>query len=189
MAAKASEDLQEIKDAISGEAKITDLPGVGPADYINRVLDYARNVYQDTIQEMGLGGKITVLVKGPNRRIYVMPRHNLFGEVMSKQSGAVIGSQHMSLLPGYHPGVYNLEKSAYIADKAVDTTGEGQQVIGAAERSMIVGSSANCRLAVNVTMNDKPPRMYWVEGVPILDIGSGLKALEAMAYFYKRLHG
>lgn len=198
-----------------------ELPRVGPTDYVKQLLGYAHDQYVEGIQRLGIEDGATVLTKLQNRRNYVLPRHNLKGDVLSKYSGAVIGSQCMSFTPGYHPRAYELENSLYVADKAVDTTGEGQQLIGVSEKNMIVGpvtyfgenspnhrninvtniksiptglgtlyfADVTCRLAVNITMDDSPPRMDRVENVPVLHIGSGLKALEAITYFYQQLYG
>lgn len=198
-----------------------ELPGVGSQDYVKKVLGYAHDRYMEAIQDLKLGERVAVLTKLQNRRNYVLPRHNFKGDALSKYSGAIIGSQCMSFTPGYHPRVYELENSLYIADKAVDLTGEGQQVIGASEKNMIVGpaihfgenfpnhrgvnminirsittdlgvlylAEVTCRLAINVTMNGNQPKMERVENVPVLHIGSGLKALEAMTYLYQQIYG
>lgn len=198
-----------------------ELPGVEPTNYVKQVLDYAHNQYIEAIQRLGMEAGTTVLTKLQNRRNYVMPRHNILGEVLSKYSGAVIGSKCMSFAPGYHLLTYELENSLYVADKAVDITGEGQQIIGVSEKNMIIGpvtyfgenspnhrdinvtnkrliptdlgtlylADVTCRLAVNITMDGSPPRMDRVEDVPVLHIGSGLKALEAITYLYQQLYG
>ena len=105
-----------------------------------------------------------------------------------------------------------------VADKAVDVTSEGQRVIGASERNMIVGGiywsdqapeegvvnlsvrpfedgsqtylgEVGVRMAINVTMNSyESPKLERVEGVPILHIGTGIKALEAISHLYDRLY-
>lgn len=45
------------------------------------------------------------------------------------------------------------------------------------------------RLAINVTLDNRPPSMNIVEGVSILNIGSGIKAIEAADHLFRRLHG
>lgn len=198
-----------------------ELPGVNPENYVTRVLDYVRDQYVDVRGRLGMDNVAFVLTKAQNRRSYVMPKHIEGGVVeLSKYSGAVIGSEKISLIPGFHPLRYELGKSLYVADKAVDRSGEDQPIIGTSESSMIIGSYAYdpqitpkpddvqlinirpvpyngrtlnlgdvaVRLAVNVTMNDKPPRMDRVENVPVLHIGSGLKALEAITFFYQQLY-
>lgn len=57
------------------------------------------------------------------------------------------------------------------------------------ENGKISIAEVSCRLAINVTMSSEPPTMYTVEGVPILDIGSGIKSLAATSELYKQLHG
>lgn len=198
-----------------------ELSEVNPVKYVEQVLNHADDLYTGAIQRLGMQGRVKVQIKKQNRRNYVMPEHNILGEKLSKYSGAVIGSKCMSFIPGYHPRVYELGNSLYVADKAVDVTGEGQQIIGVTEKNMIVGpvtylgenspnhrninvinkrliptelgvlylADVTCRLALNVTMNDSLPRMDRIEGVPVLHIGSGLKALEAITYFYQQLHG
>lgn len=194
------------------------IPDVDGSNYVNKVLDYARGQYADAMRELSLDEAATVLVKAQNRRVYVMPQHTHDGRELNKRSGAERGSQ--MLYYGNLPYPYELENSVYIADKAVDKTGEGQQVIGASERTMIIGGvsyilsktppdpdinvlhlnpitdqgrtvyfpEVSCRLAINVTMDDVLPRMDAVEGVPILHIGSGQKALEAISELYRQLH-
>lgn len=197
-----------------------ELPTVNPAEFVKQVLGYAHDQYIEVIQRLGLDDHIAVLTKLQNRRTYVMPKHNHAGELLTKYSGVELGSRHMSFAPGYYPQRYEMGNSIYIADKAVDQTGEGQLIIGASERSMITGvptyfgeESPNpqdvnvmnitpvtwdgstiylgeiaCRLAMNVTLDDSLPKIDRVEGVPILHIGSGLKALEGISYIYQRLH-
>jgi len=122
--------------------------------------------------------------------------------------------QEEGWLPEYQR--YDIEDSIYTADKAVDQTTEGEKVIGASEASMIVRdglflkpispdanaigdtkyeddevkfSKMSSRLAINITLDESPPSVEYVQGVPVLHLGSGLKALEALEYLYQQIHG
>lgn len=52
-----------------------------------------------------------------------------------------------------------------------------------------VFAGVSCRLAVDITLDDSPPRMERVEGVPFLRIGSAHKAAEALTLLYEEVHG
>ncbi|MBI3109825.1 hypothetical protein HYZ06_02170 [Candidatus Daviesbacteria bacterium] len=201
-----------------------DIPGIGPANYVAETLGFAAQHFKGIIAQLGLHDQATVIVKGQNRRVYVTPMHIHDGDLI-KHDAAQFASRVLahdifgSYLSPYalEHLVYRLENSIYVADQAVGTTDEGQRIISASERSMILGfdyfstqpdEGANilsrhllenerplpfmgdvaARLAINVTLDDSLPRMEFVERVPILHIGSGIKALEALAYLYRRFH-
>ncbi len=206
-----------------------EIPGIEASNYVDRVLDFTSGHYQQLIANLGLQEHAATIVKKQNRRVYVTPMHTFDQVELNKHTGATLGSKelempkHNYMLGPYELEnlVYRVENSIYIADKAVDKTGEGQEIIGASEKSMIIGSwtyfgedspnpnninvtnitpidfsrgtlyiaDVTCRLAVNITMDDQSPRMNRIENVPVLHIGSGLKALEAISYFYQELHG
>jgi hypothetical protein len=197
-----------------------EVPNINEGNYVSVLLNYASAQFAQAIQELKLNGKIAApLIKQQNRRIYVMPLHLVedFYEknVLAKASGVDLASRRSPFpVEGYQEVTrYN---SIYVADKAVDVTGEGQVVVGASEKSMIYGLNffegelprglkivkrydhnpkntvlvaevAN-RLTINVTMDSALPRVHFVEGVKILDIGSGAKSLEAITHLYDRLH-
>ena len=202
-----------------------EVPDINDGNYVSVLLSYASAQFTQAIHELELSGKIaTPLIKQQNRRIYVMPVHLVEGDfaekfVLGKASGAALASRSLPASVGGYQEItfYN---SIYVADKAVDVTGEGQVVLGASEKSMVYGLNffvgelprglkivklhgfdprypaqgriyvaevAN-RLTINVTMNSAQPRVYFVEGVKILDIGSGAKSLEAITLLYDRLH-
>lgn len=197
------------------------LPQVTAENYVKGVLGFAHDQYIEAILALGIDKAAAVLTKAQNRRTYVTPKHTLDTYILSKSTGARLGSEMMSREDGYHQVIYHVGNSIYIADKAVDTTGEGQQVIGASERSMIIEGptyypegypnpdninvidvktvdypgvrihlgTVAARLAMNVTLTDDLPKVDQVEGVHVLHIGSGIKALETITYLYTRLHG
>ena len=165
------------------------IPGIDVNNYINKLLDYASSIFSAKTQEFGLTGSIgPAIVKSSNKRVYV-PTRNVYDEQsgssagLSKYSGVVIGSR---LVDGSQ---FNLSNSLYVADNAIDSTqGEHAVVLGASERSMIKNGGKQAKMAFNITMNSDMPRMEYVEGVKILNIGSGAKALEAIDFLYKALH-
>lgn len=218
------------------------IPDVNASDYVSRTLSFAASQYRAAIANLHLNrdgddlhlfDHCEVIVKGQNRRVYVTPMHLVNEAILNKYSGVQWASEmliHQS--PAYmrsnpseayelvERSKYRRENSVYVADKTVDTTGEGQQIISASERSMVIGreyfvtyqpavganilqrellwshddstqafaADVTARVAINVTMDGSPPRMEYVERVPILHIGSGMKALEAITYLYERLH-
>ena len=202
------------------------IPGIAPQNYVDRTLGLASGNLKDTIVGLNLEERINVIVKNQNRRVYVTPMHIVDGDNLTKQSAARFGGTHLTFENlrtsslGAHELehlAYRIENSIYVADKAVDTTGEGQRIISASERSMILGydffatepdegahvlsrhpfpdgealpfmGDVAARLAINVTLDDSLPRMEFVERVPVLHIGSGVKALEALTHFYSRFH-
>ena len=191
------------------------LPDINGGNYLGKMLGYAANQFAQAIQVLNLDGTISLpLIKQQNRRIYIMPRHLANDNNFSKSGGVDMGSLLLAASHGYPEATF--VNSIYVADKAADVTSEGQLVIGASEKCMIYGLNffegeapqglkivklhgfdqryrvlvaevAN-RLTINVTMNDALPRVYFVEGVKMLDIGSGLKSLEAITHLYERLH-
>lgn len=114
------------------------LPGANSNDYVKKVLGYAHDQYTEAILTLGIGDAAAVLTKAQNRRTYVTPRHTLDTDILSKASGARLGSEMMSREPGYHQIKYEVGNSIYIADKAVERTEDGQPIIGPSERSMII---------------------------------------------------
>lgn len=202
------------------------IPEIAPPNYVEKSLGLLSGNFREGIARLNLGERLNVVVKAQNRRVYVMPMHIVDGDELTKQAGARFGGRsltHDKLGSNYLGGyelehiAYRLENSIYVADKVADTTGEGQRIIAASERSMVLGydffatepdEGANilsrhrfpggdklpfmgnvaARLAINVTLDDALPRMEYVEGVPILHIGSGNKALEAITHFYRQFH-
>lgn len=133
-------DVLNARLSAAGIDLLKELPEVRGEDYVRQVLDYAHDQYMKAILEMGLVDRLAILTKLPNRRNYVTTKHLHNEDVLSKYGGVLIGSQHLAATPGYHNGEYRIENSIYVADNAVDQTkGEGQEVIGVSERSMIVG--------------------------------------------------
>lgn len=198
------------------------MPDISPQNYLDRMLSFTHDKLHDSISGLGLENDFSQLTKKQNRRHYVTPRHlaeELKQVELSKIGGVWFAS---AILSRDFPGIYkhySIPDSVYIADKAVDTTGEGQIVIGASERSMIVGltyfvgkpmpgmkvvrthsvipqpeggnlhfADVGTRLAFNITMDDADPSITDVEGVRVLHIGSGGKALEALEHLYGKLY-
>lgn len=205
-------------------ARVEDIDEIDAPNYVEKGLGFAAQTFREIIDRLGLNRQATVIVKSQNRRVYVTPMHIHDGD-LNKHDAALFGSKALeSPKHGYQLGgyelehlAYRLENSIYVADKAVDTTGEGQRVISASEKSMILGfhyfstqpdEGANilnrrplvegqelpfmgdvaARLAINITLDDALPRMEFVERVPVLHIGSGAKALEAITYLYRQYH-
>lgn len=204
-----------------------ELPGINPQSYLDMALGYAATNLAEAIAELGLSGSFTQVTKKQNRRHYVIPAHLLDGTDLSKIGGAALGARILYSVLGKEAGItgydreYQIGNSIYIADKAIDVTGEGQTVLGSSERSMIVGSTyfvgdpprgmkivkmyaswqgigsdgedvhiadVGTRLAIDVTMDEKPPKLTSVEGIKVLHIGSGGKALEAVTHLYDILY-
>ena len=165
------------------------IPGIGADNYIGGLLEYAGKIFSTKTQELGLTEKIgSPIIKASNKRVYVPTQHIYDPEDgsfigLSKHNGVVIGSKL-----AYDK--FYLGNAIYVADNAVDSTrGEHAVVLGASERSMIKNGRSQARMAFNVTMNNAAlPTMEHVEGVKILNIGSGLKALEAIDFLYRHLH-
>lgn len=164
------------------------LPEINGQNYIGILLEYIGRAFSTKIQELGLTRYIGApIVKISNKRVYIPTRHvhHPNGPIadLSKYNGVVAGSALKE------DTQFELRGSIYIADYAVDKTrGEGAEVLGASERSMIKNGVDMVRLALNITMDDKPPMVEHVEGVKILNIGSGLRALEAIDLMYRLLH-
>lgn len=201
------------------------MPDISTQNYLEKMLAYTADQLHDAISELKLGEDFSQLTKKQNRRHYVTPRH-LLEELkqleLSKIGGVWLASAMLSSeFPGLYRG-YNLVDSIYVADKAVDVTGEGQTIIGASERSMIVGYTyfigdpspgvkivkehnppsrrsprskrihfvdIGTRMTINITMDDDTlPSLREVEGIRVLNIGSGGKALEALTHLYGKLY-
>lgn len=200
-----------------------EMPGVNQQNYLDKMLNFADDQFLNAIILSGLEKSVKQVTKKQNRRHYVMPAHLVDGLELDKSAGATLGSGivgrelHRLGVSGYRE--FNIGNSVYIADKAVDLTGEGQTVIGSSERSMIRGFTyfvgtipegvnvareyrelpgvdgnnfhlvdVNTRLAINVTMDNALPRITEVEGVKVLHLGSGGKALEALELLYNKIH-
>jgi len=155
-------------------------------ELVNRILDYAKNNFDRAREDLGLSKTIgPVIVKRPNRRVYQPTQHVVDGQLLlpwSKYSGVGVGSKDLG-------PEFDLDDSIYIADGIVDKTmGEGNTVLGGSERSMVKNGDKKVRMAFNVTMDNQLPRLEYVEGVKILNIGSGAKALEAIDFLYNNLY-
>lgn len=118
------------------------IQGINPQNYVKMVLRYAAFRFDKARTKLGLEEYINLsLIKEPNRRVYVTPKH-LRGkeEELSKAGGVRFGSKLLRSMPGYEGfREYRIEDSVYVADMAVVTTSEGQKAIGPAERNMIIG--------------------------------------------------
>ena len=131
--------------------------------------------------------EIKITVKAQNRRIYVGPKHLVNGEDLDKKSGAELGSLWLAVERG--SGQFRLDRSAYVADKIIDHSTEGQEIWGASEKDMVLYNSEQARLGINVINNEREPfRLQIRDGVKILHVGTGHKALEAIDYLYRNLH-
>ncbi|MBI2660040.1 hypothetical protein HYX07_02670 [Candidatus Woesearchaeota archaeon] len=199
------------------KAQGLEFPDITKNSYLDAVLSYAASRFAQAIREMQVEDKIALpLVKKQNRRVYLMPKLGETGKAVAEISKAA------GVWLAYHQqdGDFVFANSLYVADKAADVTGEGQEVVGASEKNMItdticlpspippkvkfirakhipenkftpaglyVAEIAN-RLTINITMGEAPPRVHLVEGVKMLDVGSGLKSLETITHLYERLH-
>jgi hypothetical protein len=156
-------------------------------DYVGKILEYARDRFAKAVQELGLSDSIgPEILKKPNRRVYEPVQHIVDGEDqvrLTKYNGVVVGARTLGQ-------EFDLDNSIYVADNVVDETkGEGSKVLGGSERSMIKNGGKQARMAINVTMKENDaPRIDNVEGVKVLHIGSGAKALEAIDFLYRRVH-
>ncbi|MBI4039028.1 hypothetical protein HY384_03660 [Candidatus Daviesbacteria bacterium] len=158
------------------------------------------------------------LVKVANRRIYVTPKMTVDGSDLSKFGGVILGSRFLSseFEGEYQP--YDMANSIYVADNILEATPDGHQVgsgersmvLGfgsfwgrlpagvrafntynagyTKEGEMFILTDLAPRLAFNIRNKDLPITDAVVEKVRVLHIGSGGKALEAIAYLYEKLY-
>ena len=172
--------------------------GILSDNYVEDTLEYARRVFAEAISELGLEWKLKEpLIKKQNRRIYISPAEinhkdpDTVGNLtFDKAPGAYAASEELNAEKGYQ--IYTQSMSIYVADGLIDRTrGEGNMVLAKSEKSMLVNENTprdKARLGINVTMNDETPGMSHLEGVKILNIGSGAKALEAINFLYRTVH-
>lgn len=116
------------------------IPGIDASNYIEKVLVFAEAEFGRGILEGNLEDNLSVLVKKQNRRIYVMPNHLLDHRKLNKYGGVELASQLLQLWGFESYPDYTMSNSIYIADKVIDRTSDGQEVIGPPERSMVTGA-------------------------------------------------
>jgi len=121
-----------------------------------------------------------------NRRIYVGVKHLKDGRKRDKSNGVVAGSRFLRSIDGKSP-LYARDYSAYIADLIKVETPEGIS-LGRTERSMVLDGIEATRLGLNVTLQDGEPTLEDVQGVKILNVRSGIMALETLTHLYSKLH-
>jgi len=167
--------------------KIMDYVDWRDKGHVAKILEYARNKFAEAVKKLDLSDSIgPEIVKNPNRRVYEPVQHIIDGHEqvqLTKYNGVVVGSKALG-------SEFDISDSVYIADNAVDETKEeGSKVLGGSERSMIKNGGKQVRMSFNVTMNNYDlPRMDNIEGVKILHIGSGAKALEVIDFLYNQLY-
>ena len=69
-----------------------------------------------------------------------MPNHLLDHRKLNKYGGVELASQLLQLWGFESYPDYTMSNSIYIADKVIDRTSDGQEVIGPPERSMVTGA-------------------------------------------------
>lgn len=160
------------------------IPGIDKANYVERVLNYAKAMFRDAINSLGLSDSIgPEIIKLSNRRVYLPVQHIGTQLALNKYNGALTGASSMGMPE------FDLDRAIYVADTIIDVTrDEGNRVLGASEESMVKNGQKTVRMAFNVTMDGALPTIEHVTGVKILNIGSGAKALEAIDFLYRKLH-
>lgn len=116
------------------------IPGIDASNYVEKVLSFAEVEFGRGLLEGNLEDNLSVLVKKQNRRIYVMPNHLFDHRKLNKYEGVELASQLLQLWGFESFPEYTMSNSIYVADKVIDRTSDGQEVIGPPERSMIVGA-------------------------------------------------
>ncbi len=162
------------------------IAGVDKTNYVEKVLNYAREMFRGAISTLDLSKSVGPdIIKLSNRRVYLPVQHIGASRLaLNKCNGAWIETSSMR---GYD---FNLKRAVYVADNIVDVTkGEGNKVLGASEESMVKNGGNQVRMAFNITMdNSSLPAIEYIGEVKILNIGSGAKALEAIDLLYRMLH-
>src|SRR3989338_7411630 len=186
---------------------------------INQLLNFGRTTLETAVsQNSELRGKIgKASFNTSNRRIYFGPAHAFLPAEFeydaekdlylpsrkaaipnndlltpNKGNGVYLAAQYMRshVDNGFPP--YDIGYSIHIADKATETTREGDRMLSSTERAAIKDDATgkHARLLIHVTMNPgQKPTIGAVEGVTELCVGSGLEALGIIKHVYDRFYG
>lgn len=185
---------------------------------ISQLLDYGKRTLETTVsQNDWFRGKIgKASLNAANRRLYLGPAHAFLPTEFeydskrdiyvpsrkvaiqnndlltpNKGNGVYLAAQYMRSRVDSGFPLYDIGYSIHIADRAVETTEQGERRLGSSERTAIRDDATgkHARLLMHVTMNPgEKPAISTVEGVTVLTVCLGIEALGVIGHVYTRLY-